>query len=113
MPPCDLHDLLVGDSQTRQHVLLVSASSCGSSGGNNNHRWISQGTRVQLVSRLMTLLMYTYIGAGNASKDVILHGLAGQFFFRIQFMAGFLICEVDEQRLLNNYFKKFNEVQQQ
>lgn len=62
LPPCDLHDLLVGDSQARQNVLLVSTSSCGSSGGNNNHRWISQGTRVQLVSRLMTLDIHIHRG---------------------------------------------------
>ena len=29
--PCDLHDLLVGDSQARRNVLLVSTSSCRSS----------------------------------------------------------------------------------
>lgn len=50
LPACNLDDLLVGDSQARQNLLSVSTSSCGSSSGNNNHRWISQGTRIQLVS---------------------------------------------------------------
>lgn len=60
LPPCDLDDLLVGNSQARQNVLPVSTSSCGSSSGNNHHRWISQGTRVQLVSP--DVLRYTYRG---------------------------------------------------
>lgn len=77
LPPYDLHDLLVGDSQERQNVLPVSTSSCGSSGGNNNHRRISQGTRVQLVSRLHWWLD---IHAGNGSKDIILYGFAGHSF---------------------------------
>ena len=78
LPPCDLDDLLVGDSQARQNVLPISTSSCGPSSGNNNHRWISQGTRVQLVSP-GDLNIRTE--AGNRSKDIILHGLAGHSYY--------------------------------